>query len=159
MPAIYLLRGSPHGSSILPSIAYRESPRTDSPRTMVYMNLQPPDGTARRSPVCWWSLTHAFSPLPHTGRRAAVVFFCLLLLSPIASSFGSGASCAARTFLLHDSACRRQSRDSAFKAQSYTKRNKFQNKINFLLILRGRIIISWFRRCVAIYHLNIPTND
>ncbi len=28
------------------------------------MNLQPPAETARRSPVAWWSLTHAFSPLP-----------------------------------------------------------------------------------------------
>ena len=32
--------------------------------SMVYMNLQPPAETARRSPVAWWSLTHAFSPLP-----------------------------------------------------------------------------------------------
>ena len=29
----------------------------------------------------------------------AVVFFCLILLSPTASAFGSGVSCAARTFL------------------------------------------------------------
>ena len=34
--------------------------------SMVYMNLQPPAGTARRSPAGWWSLTHAFSPLPGT---------------------------------------------------------------------------------------------
>ncbi len=35
-----------------------------------------------------------------TGVRTwAVIFFCLHLLSPIASIFGSGAPCAARTFL------------------------------------------------------------
>ena len=39
-----------------------------------------------------------FSPLPHL--RVAVILFCHILLSPIASIFGSGASCAARTFLL-----------------------------------------------------------
>ena len=29
------------------------APRTDSPQPMVYANLQPPDGTARRSPAGW----------------------------------------------------------------------------------------------------------
>ena len=85
VPAIYLLRGSPHGSSILPSIASHEDPRTDSPPTMVYMNLQPPDGTARRSPVCWWSLTRAFSPLPRTPEGGGG---CFLLPTPtVANSF------------------------------------------------------------------------
>ena len=30
--------------------------------TMVYANLQPPDGTARRSPAGWWSLTPPSHP-------------------------------------------------------------------------------------------------
>ena len=39
--------------------------RTDSPQAMVYANLQSPEGTARRSPAGWWSLTppsHPCSP-------------------------------------------------------------------------------------------------
>ena len=32
--------------------------------TMVYMNLQPPDGTARRSPAARWSLTPPSHPCP-----------------------------------------------------------------------------------------------
>jgi len=58
--AIYLLHISQCVSSVLPSIVCRAG----NPQTMVYMNLQPPDGTARRSPAGWWSLTHTFSPLP-----------------------------------------------------------------------------------------------
>ncbi len=45
--AIYLLRKSPCVSSILPSTVSSKGNRTGSPQTMVYMNLQPPDGTAR----------------------------------------------------------------------------------------------------------------
>ena len=83
--------------------------RADNPQPMVYMNLQPPGGTARRSPCGWWSLTppsHPYRPTTPAvtlgqGRQdgTAVVFFCLTLLLPIASTFRSGASCAARTFL------------------------------------------------------------
>ena len=40
-----------------------------------------------------------FSPLPST--KMAVIFFCLHLLSPIASTFGSRMPYAARTFLSH----------------------------------------------------------
>ena len=36
--------------------------RADNPRSMVYMNLQPPVGTARRSPAGWWSLTPPSHP-------------------------------------------------------------------------------------------------
>ena len=72
------------------------SPRAGNPdMSMVYMNLQPPGGTARRSPAGWWSLTHAFSPLP----LRAVIFFFPNQPSPTASTFRSGAPCAARTFL------------------------------------------------------------
>ncbi len=59
--AIYLLRKSPCVSSILPSIVVT---RADNPQTMVYMNLQLPDGTARRSPADWWSLTPPSHPCP-----------------------------------------------------------------------------------------------
>ena len=43
------------------------TPRTDSPQPMVYANLQPPDGTARRSPAGWWSLTPPSHPYPWGG--------------------------------------------------------------------------------------------
>ena len=63
---------------------------------MVYMNLQPPDGTARLSPAAWWSLT----PPSHPYLLAkAVVFFCHIQPSPTACIFTSGVSYAARTFL------------------------------------------------------------
>ena len=58
------------------------------------------------------SLLHHLLSL--TGTCPAVVLFCLSLLSPIASIFGSGAPCAARTFLSHKHMCQRQSRDTAF---------------------------------------------
>lgn len=32
------------------------------------MNLRPPDDTARRSPVCWWSLTPPSHPYPRLNR-------------------------------------------------------------------------------------------
>ncbi len=133
VPAIYLLRTSPCASSVLPSIAARPTRgrtlgRATLGMSMVYMNLQPPAGTARRSPVGWWSLTHAFSPLPLPTsnvqrstsnvqrKRGAVVLFFPYQLSPTASTFRSGAPCAARTFLPR-SPCgqrQRQSQGSAF---------------------------------------------
>ncbi len=61
------------------------------------MNLQLPADTARRSPVCWWSLTPPSHPYPTNNE--AVILFCRRLLSPIASIFGSGMPYAARTFL------------------------------------------------------------
>lgn len=45
VPAIYLDRGSPQGSSILPSIV--NVFQTDNLQTMVYANLQLPEGTTR----------------------------------------------------------------------------------------------------------------
>ena len=62
VPAIYLLRTSPCVSSVLPSIAGLATLRAGNPQSMVYMNLQPPDGTARRSPAGWWSLTPPSHP-------------------------------------------------------------------------------------------------
>ena len=79
-----------------------ERHRTDSPLPMVYANLQPPDGTARRSPAGWWSLTppsHPYSCPTDGASAGAVVLFSHIQLSPTAGIFTSGASCAARTFL------------------------------------------------------------
>ena len=82
-----------------------ETHRADSPQTVVYMNLQPPDDTARLSPTDWWSLTPPSHPYSLTYSkefeqyRWAVIFFCRHLLSPIASIFRSGVPYAARTFL------------------------------------------------------------
>ena len=57
----------------------------------------------------WLAVSYTtFSPLPTF--RQAVVFFCRILLSPIASTFGSGASYAARTFLLPQRASGRPER-------------------------------------------------
>ncbi len=57
--AIYLNRLSPDGSSVLPSTVTRSG---GHPQTVVYMNLQPPEGTARLSPDGWWSLTPPSHP-------------------------------------------------------------------------------------------------
>jgi len=102
MPVIYLICKSPCIFSVLPSIGVS---RAGNPQTMVYMNLQPPVSTAltvARSLVVSYT---AFSPLPcfvcYTTEALAVVFFCSNLLSPATSIFGSGAPCAARTFLLY----------------------------------------------------------
>ena len=125
---IYLVRLSPDGSSVLPSIV---SIRAGNPQTMVYMNLQLPVGTARRSPGGWWSL----APPSHPYRRpaAAVVFFCPDLLSPIASIFRSGTPCAARTFLPHPSGCRRQAGTLLSEVQSYSFLMKRQKSDAFFI--------------------------
>ena len=65
-------------------------------------SLQP--AQPQRSSVCWWSLTPPSHPCPSPTAclalgYGAVVLFCLSLPSPTASIFGSGAPCAARTFL------------------------------------------------------------
>ena len=102
-PAVFTPQGVCHlstlqiTSQLKHSTLHRYKNRTDSPQTMVYTNLQPPDGTARRSPAGRWSLTPPSHPYPYNVQ--AVVFFCLLLPSPTASIFRSGASCAARPFL------------------------------------------------------------
>jgi len=62
VPAIYLLRTSPCASSVLPSIAALRHLGGQPSLSMVYMNLQPPAETARRSPVGWWSLTPPSHP-------------------------------------------------------------------------------------------------
>jgi len=81
---IYLLRWLPSVSSILPSIVSRRT-RTDSPPTMVYANLQPPDGTALRLPAGWWSLTPPSHPYPFGRLFSSPVSCChqQLALSPV----------------------------------------------------------------------------
>ena len=119
MSAIYLVRMSPHGSSILPSAEDKVN-RAGNPQTAVYMNLQLPDGTAGRSPDRWWSLTPPSHPYQHRG--AAVVFFCLNLLSPIACIFTSGTPFAARTFLSQNIIfCQRQTRAVLSKCKDNKK--------------------------------------
>ena len=96
VPVLYLLRRLPYGSSILPSI-------------VLCSDGQPSDdGIRELAAPRWNSLTitrqlvvsyTTFSPLPIFNQSMAVVFFYQYLLSPIASIFGSGAPCAARTFL------------------------------------------------------------
>ena len=103
--------------------SHPEGTRTDSPPSMVYANLQPPEGTAWRSPVSWWSLTppshpyfshhingsHPYNFLWPRSKWEAVILFSLHLLSLTAGIFTSGASYAARTFL----SCTRHQRQTA----------------------------------------------
>ena len=103
MSVIYLVPKSPLGSSTLPSTAARR--QSDEPPSICGIH----ELTAPR----WHSLAitrqlvvsyTTFSPLhhPHHGKAGgAVIFFYRHLLSPIASSFGSGMLYAARTFLSH----------------------------------------------------------
>ena len=78
------------------------APRAGNPHSDGLHELAAPSG---HSPMIthWLVLSYTtFSPLPHkltVNSCEAVVFFCPYLLSPIASTFGSGAPCAARTFL------------------------------------------------------------
>lgn len=100
---IYLVPKSPLGSSTLPSTAALR--QSDEPPSICGIH----ELTAPR----WHSLTitrqlvvsyTTFSPLlsPTVGiGGGAVIFFYRHLLSPIASSFGSGMLYAARTFLSH----------------------------------------------------------
>ncbi len=104
VPVIYLVPESPLGSSTLPSAAARR--QSDEPPSICGLH----ELTAPR----WHSLAitrqlvvsyTTFSPLPDTtpawirDKFRAVIFFYRHLLSPIASSFGSGMPYAARTFL------------------------------------------------------------
>ena len=91
MPVIYLLRRSPYGSSILPSIVLlgrailrRWYTRTCSPQ------MEQPDDHPSTGGLLHHLLTLAIT---------AVVFFFRHQLSPTASTFRSGAPYAARTFL------------------------------------------------------------
>ena len=109
-PVIYLVPESPLGSSTLPSTVARR--QSDEPPSICGIH----ELTAPR----WHSLAitrqlvvsyTTFSPLQQPRRGIAgkaVIFFYRHLLSPIASSFGSGMLYAARTFLSHLKRCQRQ---------------------------------------------------
>ncbi len=95
-PVIYLVRRLPYVSSVLPSIAADASDGQSSD-----------DGIRELAAPRWNSLTitrqlvvsyTTFSPLP-IHQEEAVIFFFHILLLPIAGTFTSGASYAARTFL------------------------------------------------------------
>ena len=123
MSVIYLVPKSPLGSSTLPSTAARR--QSDEPPSICGIH----ELTAPR----WHSLTitrqlvvsyTTFSPLPDTtpawirDKFRAVIFFYRHLLSPIASSFGSGMPYAARTFLSHaNNGMPATSRSTAFDMQ------------------------------------------
>ena len=97
---IYLVPKSPLGSSTLPSTAALR--QSDEPPSICGIHeLTAPSRhsmTITRHLVVSYT---TFSPLPCLSLKTslAVIFFCLHLLSPIASIFGSGMLCAARTFL------------------------------------------------------------
>jgi len=114
--------------------------------SMVYMNLQPPDGTARRSPAGWWSLTPPSHPYPTlsvlfegslrkalTGRSfSSSVSNCrqLLLLSEVECPVLPGLS--SRRFLSFSTKGKEvkqpaASRSSAFGMQKYEKRVNCQS--------------------------------
>ena len=78
-----------------------------------------------------------FSPLP--SFRRAVVFFCHILLSPIASTFGSGASCAARTFLLPQRTSGRPER--CFLTAKLINLNEKQRIQTFFLLCIGGLTV------------------
>ena len=63
--------------------------RAGNPQPTVYMNLQPPDDTARRSPGGWWSLTPPSHPYRTEARRL----------------FSSAISCRHRQLLFSEVEC------------------------------------------------------
>ena len=95
-PVIYLICESLHSFSVLPST--------------VYSGGQPSDDGLHELAASRWhglpitrqgcSLLHYILTLT-TNEFVAVIFFYLHLPSPAASTFRSGAPCAARTFLPH----------------------------------------------------------
>ena len=82
LPFIYSVNLSTAQAFHPPSFTLRN--RADNPRTMVYMNLQPPDGTACQSPDSRWSLTPPSHPYPCLSGAGG----CFLLPCPaVADSF------------------------------------------------------------------------
>ena len=122
--------------------------RTGNPQTMVYANLQPPVGTARRSPAGWWSLTPPSHPYLTTRFRdgRAVILFCRHLLSPIASIFRSGAPCAARTFLPHLFGASDKPEQCFQRAKIHKKVQTAKSQRHFYIVVRcqakERILIN-----------------
>lgn len=73
---------NPHVTIRLKHSTLHRKNRAGNPQTMVYMNLQPLDDTARRSPGAWWSLTPPSHPYHN------IYGGCFLLSYPtVANSF------------------------------------------------------------------------
>lgn len=103
MSVIYLVPKSPLGSSTLPSAAARR--QSDEPPSICGIHeLTAPRwhslAITRQLVVSYTTFSPLLSPTVGIG-GGAVIFFYRHLLSPIASSFGSGMLYAARTFLSH----------------------------------------------------------
>ena len=100
---IYLVPKSPLGSSTLPSTAALR--QSDEPPSICGIHeLTAPRwhslAITRQLVVSYTTFSPLLSPTVGIG-GGAVIFFYRHLLSPIASSFGSGMLYAARTFLSH----------------------------------------------------------
>lgn len=95
--------------------------RTGSPLTMVYMNLQPPAGTAPRSPAAWWSLAPPSHPCRTWRRLFSSAVTCRrrqLLLSEVECPVLPGLSSRPRAARFRgDAKSRRQSRNTASRPQ------------------------------------------
>ena len=101
MSAIYLIRMSPHGSSILPSAVEPESVGRATLRRRFTWTCSSRWAQPADHPTAGGLLHHLLTLTrnpPQKGMQA-VVFFCPYLLSPIACIFTSGTPSAARTFL------------------------------------------------------------
>ena len=103
MSVIYLVPKSPLGSSTLPSAAALR--QSDEPPSICGLHeLTAPRwhslAITRQLVVSYTTFSPLLSPTVGIG-GGAVIFFYRHLLSPIASSFGSGMLYAARTFLSH----------------------------------------------------------
>lgn len=103
MSVIYLVPKSPLGSSTLPSTAALR--QSDEPPSICGIHeLTAPRwhslAITRQLVVSYTTFSPLLSPTVGIG-GGAVIFFYRHLLSPIASSFGSGMLYAARTFLSH----------------------------------------------------------
>ena len=124
---IYLVHESPRGSSVLPSTVLlgRATLRRWYTWTCSPQSAQPND-----HPLAGGLLHHLLT----LTSCEAVIFFCRHLLSPIASTFGSGAPCAARTFLSRDlSEAPATNRSSAFSGckgkDIFAKTSKIRQKL------------------------------
>ena len=99
------------------------SARTGYPQTTVYMNLQPPGGTARQSPAAWWSLTPPSHPYPTCGIHNTTVSggYFLLPYPTVTNSFyfRKWSTLCCPDFPLALMKGQRQGRESAFQLQTY----------------------------------------
>lgn len=119
---------NPHVTIRLKHSTLHRKNRAGNPQTMVYMNLQPLDDTARRSPDAWWSLTPPSHPYHN------IYGGCFLLSYPtVANSFHfqkQGTLCCP-DFPLIPKKISATSRSTAFIMQKYIKKAVRQKKLIF----------------------------